>query len=120
MTEDMAASITWYHTLFIVCLILFLICLGIAAVLFFVLHIADAVNYLTGRGERRQILQWQRDASAGSRTQVKEDKKAKYTTKRESDFSGGSTEELFTGQEVSVGIFEIEREWLLVHTDEMI
>lgn len=115
MTEDMTKSIALYHNLFLACLILFFICLVTAALLFFLLHIADAVAYLTGRRARKQIEQMEKDNAASGRPDV-----LKSAPQGRRPMSG-VTETLDSKDTPDTAVlFEVEREIILIHTDESI
>lgn len=134
MTEDMTRSITLYHNLFLACLILFFICLVIAAVLFFRLHIAYAIAFLTGRRARKQIEQMEKDNAAntadgrmrkaGNRGMKKKDAKKKATDVTEAlgqNEKRGATEVLEQNHMPdAAGLFQVEREVVLIHTEESI
>lgn len=53
--EEIASRIELYHNLFTGCLAISLICLILAAVLFFVLDIKDVLGYLSGRQRRKKV-----------------------------------------------------------------
>lgn len=53
--DEIAGRIELYHSLFIGCLVLSLICLVLAAVLFFFLDIRNVLGYLTGRQRRKKV-----------------------------------------------------------------
>lgn len=134
MTEDMTKSITLYHNLFLACLVLFLICVVIAAALFFLLHISDAVAFLTGRRARKQIEQMEKDNAAntadgrirkaGNRGKKKKDankKTAGVTEVLGQNETPGTTEVLEQNHMPdAAGVFQVEREVVLVHTEESI
>lgn len=116
MTEDITKSIALYHNLFLACLVLFLICLGVAAALFFILDIADVVGYLTGRKARKQIQKTERANEAGRSLGSSGGFFAEKT--RHKGNAGNETEELDASE--PQGMFEVERELLLIHTEEKI
>lgn len=126
MKEDMAAGIALYHRLFIVCLILFLVCLAVAVVLFFALDIADALSYLTGHRKRKRILQLNKAASEGKKRQPAERYAVKYYAEEShiQESQGTMTEKLSSDatniHSRQQGTFKIEREMLLIHTEEII
>lgn len=53
--EEAASKIELFHNLYLICLVGALICLVLAVVLFFVLHIRDVLGYLTGRQRRKSV-----------------------------------------------------------------
>lgn len=61
--NDLNVRIDRYQMLFIGCLILAAICLVIAYFLFFKLNISGIVGYLTGRSEKREIKELERNAN---------------------------------------------------------
>lgn len=65
------AKIGLYHNLFQGCLVIFLVCAGIAVVLFFVLDIRKVIGYLTGRTAKRQIEKLEEDNASSGRLRKK-------------------------------------------------
>lgn len=117
MTEDITKRIELYHNLFLACLVLFLICLVVAAALFFILDIADVVGYLTGRRARRQIQKTERENEADGNFAPAAGFIPMGAQSESS--SGRATEELGVSA-ARQGMFEVERELLLIHTEERI
>ncbi len=102
--EAVIQKITLYHNLFQGCLILALICLVIAVVLFFLLDIKEVIGYLSGRQRRKKVKEMEAGSRVEAASAVSED---------------GSTE-ILGRPEARKGMFRIERELCLIHTDEVV
>lgn len=61
--NNVSAQIQRYHMLILVCFILALLFLAIACFLFFKLNILTTVEYLTGRSEKREIKELERNVN---------------------------------------------------------
>lgn len=53
--NDISGKISFYHNLFLVCLIIALICLTLATMMFFLLDIRSALGYLSGHHAKKEI-----------------------------------------------------------------
>lgn len=124
MTQNITERIALYHNLFFACLLISLACLVLAVALFFMLDIADVISFLTGRKAKRQIEQLSKESAANghfSAAGAPRLQKAREARNMEAEKGrrAAVTEELaiYAG---SSDVFEIERELLLIHTDESI
>lgn len=124
MTEDLTANIALYHNLFFVCLILFFISLAVTIILFFVLDITDVIAYLTGRKAKKQIQQLEKDSAKSKPIQVGEYQNIQYMEQSKpqevTEQLDGNQEDFLQRLHGVIGMFEIEKEIILIHTEEMI
>lgn len=65
--EDIAQKIELYHNLFLGSLVLCILCIIIAAVVFFLLDIRSTLGYLTGRRAKKQIQKLKESNAASGR-----------------------------------------------------
>lgn len=120
-----------YHNLFLGCLVIFLICLAVAVVLFFVLDIKKVIGYLSGRTAKRQIEKLEEINESSGRLRKKNHSSMqkvdkKMNTERISAQPGDSLESgmeqtaLLKNVDRAVRTFRIEREIIFIHTEEVI
>ncbi|MCD7922018.1 MAG: hypothetical protein LUG27_06225 [Clostridiales bacterium] len=125
-----------YHYLFLGCLIACMALAAITVILFFVLDIRGVAGYLSGRTARRQIQKIEEENAAGgeSTSQLIRETEQIHTTGDMTEFlqdrngvAGESSpvreEKTFYGYAVSrktTGAFMIEREIVMIHSEEII
>ncbi|MBS6395729.1 MAG: hypothetical protein KH452_01075 [Clostridiales bacterium] len=158
--DVIAGKIELYHRLFLGCLTLSILCLILAAVLYFVLDMKTVLGYLTGRQKRKKVKEMEAANALSGRLlsrrvspiqhvaqEMKDDMGIRQAVKpgarkvehliREPSSELGKTEEavFFTAPEegyssaetaaldsrlVRRGRFQIERELILIHSEEVI
>ncbi len=96
--ENLSGRLTLFHNLYLGCLACLAVCLAIAVLLFIRLDIRNVIAFLTGHEAKREIRHIRE--SSGEKRQKKEEK----TT--------------LLNQELPD--FRVEREILMIHTDEII
>lgn len=168
---EAAGRIALYHNLFVGCLAAALLCLILAAVLFFILDIKAVLGYLTGRQRRKKVKEMEAANAVSGRLmrerssmqhvarEMKEEMGVRQASMpgarrveravetqpaaeipaavhEEKDVSpaeeetallssdtqpaADGTTEVLTGDERENGVFRIERELILIHTEEVI
>lgn len=97
---DITGKIELFHNLFTVCLILAVLCLTVAVLLLFVLDIKNVIGYLTGYKAKKRIRELASDKTAAA---------------LEDGFTA-----VLEAEEISSGTFLLEREWIIIHTEDVI
>lgn len=112
--DEIAEKIQLYHSLSLGCLWLAFSCLMLAVGLFFHLDIWNVIGYLTGWQAKKKI----RELEAVNEGSGNVDAEERSVIRDEA-----GTDDLTTPLEissVSKGRFHVERELMLIHTDEVI
>lgn len=151
--DDIAGKIQLYHNLFLGCLCLAVLCLILAATLFFAMDIRSVLGYLTGRQAKKKIRELEaanavsgrltprerssmqyvaqdmktdmgirQQAVPGARKveKVVEESPPKKMSGQDTGLSSDGPTEVLEGPPVSRGRFFVERELILIHTEEVI
>lgn len=86
--NDISAKISLYQNLFQICLILALICLLIAATVFFVLDIKTTIGYLSGRQAKKKIKELEAETAVSGRLKNEKRQNMQYVAQEMKDDMG--------------------------------
>lgn len=86
--NDVGGTISLYHNLFLICLVSAILCLIVAAVLFFVMDIRSVIGYLTGRRAKKGIKELEAVTALSGRLLPKERTNMQYVAQEMKDDMG--------------------------------
>lgn len=159
--DEIAGKIQLYHSLYLGCLCLTILCLILAIVLFFALDIRSVLGYLTGRQAKKKIRELEAANAVSGRLNAKERSAMQYVAQdmkkdmgvrqkaapgarkvenvveesppsekplpmpsavapKDAEFMADDSTAVLERPSVPKGRFHVEKELVLIHTEEVI